>query len=73
MENMVIVLSIWIQTNQLTEWIEHFVQCVQKDSTASLADQLKQLFSSIKKTSAKEDLLWNLKMEMLVTVARREK
>jgi hypothetical protein len=46
---------------------------MQKDSTASLADQLKQLFSSIKKTSAKEDLLWNLKMEMLVTVARREK
>ncbi|KAI8370943.1 hypothetical protein BD560DRAFT_396404 [Blakeslea trispora] len=51
---------------------EHYVQCIQKASDKSLAEQLKQLFSSIKKTSAKEDLLWNMKMAMLVHVARRE-
>ncbi|RCH94100.1 Cytoplasmic tRNA 2-thiolation protein 2, partial [Rhizopus stolonifer] len=42
------------------------------NSDKPLANQLKQLFSSIKKTTAKEDLLWNIKMAMLVHVARRE-
>ncbi|GAN00665.1 cytoplasmic tRNA 2-thiolation protein 2-like [Mucor ambiguus] len=51
---------------------EHYVKCVQSNSNKSQAEQLKQLFTNIKKTTAKEDLLWNIKMEMLVTVARRE-
>ncbi|KAI8645451.1 hypothetical protein BD408DRAFT_338771 [Parasitella parasitica] len=51
---------------------EHYVNCVQSNSNKTQAQQLKQLFNSIKKTTAKEDLLWNMKMEMLVTVARRE-
>ncbi|KAI9480418.1 MAG: hypothetical protein EXX96DRAFT_562519 [Benjaminiella poitrasii] len=54
---------------------EHFVDCVDKnnDSGKSTAEQLKELFGSIKKATAKEDLAWSLKMEMLVAVARREK
>ncbi|OAD01597.1 hypothetical protein MUCCIDRAFT_156834 [Mucor lusitanicus CBS 277.49] len=51
---------------------EHYVKCVQSNANKSQAEQLKQLFTNIKKTTAKEDLLWNIKMEMLVTVARRE-
>ncbi|CEP14391.1 hypothetical protein [Parasitella parasitica] len=51
---------------------EHYMKCVQSNSQKSQTEQLKQLFNSIKKTTAKEDLLWNIKMEMLVTVARRE-
>ncbi|KAG2236174.1 hypothetical protein INT48_003793 [Thamnidium elegans] len=51
---------------------EHFVQCVQNNSTKPLAEQLQTLFNSIKKTAAKEDLIWNLKMKMIVTVAKRE-
>ncbi|KAI7904948.1 uncharacterized protein BX663DRAFT_501126 [Cokeromyces recurvatus] len=53
---------------------EHYVKCIEKEQLdKSPVEQLKQLFANIKKTTAKEDLLWNLKMEMLVTVARREK
>ncbi|CAO3631696.1 unnamed protein product [Mucor fragilis] len=51
---------------------EHYVKCIQSNSNKTQAEQLKQLFTNIKKTTAKEDLLWNIKMEMLVTVARRE-
>lgn len=52
---------------------EHPIQFKsKKEDDSSAADQLKTLFSNIKSTTAKEELLWNLKMEMLVTIARRE-
>lgn len=54
------------------DFVEHYVKCIQSNSNKTQAEQLKQLFTNIKKTTAKEDLLWNIKMEMLVTVARRE-
>lgn len=61
-----------VKPHALEFFLEHYVKCVQNNSTKSQAEQLKQLFINIKKTTAKEDLLWNIKMEMLVTVARRE-
>jgi hypothetical protein len=77
MENMVgwIVYCVYmkcIASHAFDLFLEHYVKCVQNNSTKSQAEQLKQLFLNIKKTTAKEDLLWNIKMEMLVTVARRE-
>ncbi|KAI8970445.1 hypothetical protein BDF20DRAFT_125404 [Mycotypha africana] len=51
---------------------EHFVDFVRKDTTKTPIEQLNSLFDGIKKTTAKEDLLWNLKMAMLISIARRE-
>lgn len=63
---------LWVGTCTDYLHVEHFVQCVQNNSSKPLAEQLQALFNSIKRTAAKEDLIWNLKMRMLVTVARRE-
>ncbi|KAG1611381.1 hypothetical protein G6F46_009299 [Rhizopus delemar] len=51
---------------------EHWVQCASKETASDRKRSLQALFSSIKKTTAKEDLLWHIKMDMLLTVARRE-
>lgn len=51
---------------------EHIVQTVQNNSSKPLNEQLQHLFNNIKRTAAKEDLIWSLKMEMLYTVAKRE-
>ncbi|KAI8997672.1 hypothetical protein BDB01DRAFT_840856 [Pilobolus umbonatus] len=51
---------------------EHPVEIVKEKKIESALVQLKTLFNSIKKTTAKEDLLWNMKMALLVDTARRE-
>ncbi|KAI9268722.1 hypothetical protein BY458DRAFT_533839 [Sporodiniella umbellata] len=48
---------------------EHFVE-VLSDTEKEIS--LKKLFESIKKTSAKEALLWHIKMEMLMQIAEKE-
>ncbi|KAG1470882.1 hypothetical protein G6F56_002432 [Rhizopus delemar] len=50
---------------------EHFVDTLFKPDTDK-QEELKKLFDSIKKTTAKEDLLYHIKMEMLMQVAERE-
>ncbi|KAI8884913.1 hypothetical protein K501DRAFT_216726 [Backusella circina FSU 941] len=51
---------------------EHMVNIDDKSSALSPAEQLVELFKNIKNATAKEDLLWHLKMAMLVQVAKRE-
>ncbi len=52
--------------------IEHWVQCASTETPSDRKRSLQALFGSIQKTTAKEDLLWHIKMDMLLTVARRE-
>jgi hypothetical protein len=52
--------------------VEHIVSMADKPVTQSTADQLVELFKNIKNGTAKEDLLWHIKMAMLVQVAKRE-
>lgn len=42
------------------------------DLETTNADRLKNLFKNINKNTAKEDLYWNIKFAMLLTIARRE-
>ncbi|RCH85322.1 Cytoplasmic tRNA 2-thiolation protein 2 [Rhizopus azygosporus] len=51
---------------------EHWAKYAYKTSSVNHKEQLQSLFNSIKKSTAKEDLLWHIKMQMLITVAQRE-
>ncbi|CAO3648699.1 unnamed protein product [Cunninghamella echinulata] len=54
---------------------EHMIQLVKQspdDLETTNADRLKNLFKNINKNTAKEDLYWNIKFAMLLTIARRE-
>ncbi|KAI8344227.1 hypothetical protein BC941DRAFT_342409 [Chlamydoabsidia padenii] len=51
---------------------EHLVQLIQQSSDETNGERLKKLFNNINKNTAKEDLYWNIKFAMLLTIARRE-